>query len=277
MSAVARLAGGAAHHLRGLLGRANKGLVTCYRTGSGELRNVATALPDADHRGAARIPWTRIPRPAAIVVGSGYLLAADRRDSGPDPSAEALVSMSPTLAKHLRDLKADGWTIQWGREGSGSYTSRAVKLISIDSDLKGNDLRVTAALAHEIGHAYKGAAISQVTRPRKGMTRDQWIREQLYKEFIDEAEAALVAAQIRQELIDNGGTDAEIGDTGAGVFILTVEAYEAYASGKISRQEARSQIADTIMNDPTNGHYRSYYPRLKKLSYVYFSPLGSVL
>lgn len=145
-------------------------------------------------------------------------------------------------------------------------------MININIALKENKDYVGDALsilAHEVGHAYKGAAVPPpVSPPREGVTREQWIEEQMYFRFLDEAEAELMFAQVRREILDNGGPDIP-GPSSRDVDTAAIDAYNSYSAGNISREEARVKVAD-IINNPQGVWYRDYYPHYRKLSNNYF-------
>ncbi|MBF6180728.1 hypothetical protein [Nocardia otitidiscaviarum] len=279
MSRVSQLLEEIAGRTGNLLRRVGDGFVTRYRTGSGGLRNTATGLTGADQGNAPRFTWERASRIAWTTSAGlwGYqILASDSAEQagppsdGPVQEADSLVAMSPTLAKTLRDLEADGWIIQWGPKGSGYYAVREQKLINIDITAKGGHLLLIDCLAHEAGHARKSDVPISIRPPTKDMTREQWIKEHLYDSFVDEAEAELMSAQVRREILDNGGPDIRHIDSDSDSMRFAVEiAYNRYASGDISRQEARLIIADSI-NHPETGWYQEYHPFFQKLSDDYF-------
>lgn len=144
-----------------------------------------------------------------------------------------------------------------GPKGSGYYAVREQKLINIDIAAKGDNLLLTDIMAHEAGYARKSDVPLSIRPPTKSMTREQWINEHLHNSFVDEAEAELTSAQVRREISENGGPDIRP--------FYSV----SYASGTISRQEARLIIADSI-NHPHSFWYQEYYPFYQKLSDDYF-------
>lgn len=285
MSQIARLVAQTARKTGTLFRRADTRVANRYRTGSDELRNAATGLTNADRHGDSKIRWDGVKYALALGGGitAGLMLSQyvrgdsaeqetpPRSNHGPVQEVDALIRMSPTLSKTLQDLEADGWIIRWGPKGSGYWTSREQKVINMQIDAKGSDIRsLTRVLAHEIGHAYKGAAIPPpVTPPREGMTREQWIKEQMHYRFEDEAEGALMAMQVRHEILDNGGPD--IGGVEDKIGVAADYAYVYYRSGYISRQEARLAVANILDNDPQGGWYQYYYPTYRSLSNEYFS------
>ncbi|WP_280354149.1 hypothetical protein [Nocardia otitidiscaviarum] len=279
MSRVSQLVEEIAGRTSNLLRRAGEGFVTRYRAGSGGLRNTAAGLTGADQHNAPKFTWERASRIAWTTSAGlwGYqILASDSAEragpssDGPVQEVDALVELSPTLAKTLRDLEADGWIIRWGPKGSGYYTVREQKLINIDIAAKGDDLLLTDILAHEAGHARKSDVPLSIKPPTKDMTREQWIDEHLYNSFVDEAEAELTSAQVRREISENGGPDIRPSDGDGDSIRFAVEvAYNSHASGMISRQEARLIIADSI-NHPHSFWYQKYYPFYQKLSDDYF-------
>ncbi|ONM50611.1 hypothetical protein [Nocardia donostiensis] len=277
MSRIARLAAEAARHTGNLLQQTSTGLANRYKTNADKLRNTAYVTTAQDH--IAKIPWNRIARiswTTAFLLGGNQVLVSDSNQhpltyhdyNGPVQKVEKLVEMSPTLMKHLRDIEADGWGIRWGTKGSGYYADRQKKIINISVDAENSDeMSLVDIIAHEVGHAYHGALEPPpVTPPRTGMTRAQWIEDQMYHAFLDEAEAELVAAGIIQEIRNSKDPGMpyipDLDD-------VTGNTYNSYIGGNITREQARTKIADSI-NNPQGLWYKYYYPFYQKLSNHYF-------
>ncbi|WP_157228776.1 hypothetical protein [Nocardia brevicatena] len=274
MSWIAHLAREMTRHTSNLLGRAGASVATRYRADRDKLRGVASGAINADHQDASRILWKRVSRivwPITAAAWGDFLLVSDSTEGqlpelyeGPVEEVAALVGMSPTLTENLRELDADGWIIRWGPKDSLSSTDGEGKVINIDIGVRGNDKELAAILAHETGHARKSSetVYHPGMPPQKGMSRVQWIKEQIYFSFLNEAAAQMVSAQVRQEILDNDGPDIPLDDAAKG-------AYNSYIAGEISRQEARIKIADS-MNNPRNGWYLYYYGFYQEKSKEYF-------
>lgn len=283
MNSLVRLAEEVACRTTGLLRRIGTNFAIRYGTKGDEVRGVASTAIKADHDGASRITWGRVVRIAGPAAGIGLwanlLLVGDSTEGqlpesyeGPVEEVEALLGMSPTLVKTLRELEADKWIIRWGPSVGISYTDRDKRLIIIDSGAKGNMYATLATLAHEIGHAYKGAAVPPrpaVALLQRGMTREQWIDKMMELSLVDEAEALLMRAQVQREIVANGGPNILEGARAKYEDALD-DAYYEYSIGRISRQEARLRIADNL-NDPEGFWYKYYYPKIQNLSEFYFS------
>jgi len=178
--------------------------------------------------------------------------------SGLGADVDALVAMSPTLMANIRALLADGWTIQYGPAGAGSYCDKAKKIIVIDSNKQGNPGAVTRSLAHESGHALYEA---DPYVPPDGLTRQQYIDQNVNRNLKDEAEASLVNAQVRDEIQRAGGPD--IGGSGQ-----RAEDYQAIYDkypNPADRDQARQEIADIFgsaevpsVKKPDGTPYSSY-------------------
>ena len=152
-----------------------------------------------------------------IVLGCFTVLIGDSMGGGSGAAAtglgaavDGLAARSPTLQTNLTALQADGWKIEYGPAGKGSFTDRNKKQIVIDSDEKGHPNQVVQTLAHESGHArYQPDPYV----PPNGLTRNQYIQRNVDRSLKDEGEATMTNAQVRQEIQQNGGPD--IGIAGA--------------------------------------------------------------
>ncbi|MFP5482245.1 MAG: PAAR domain-containing protein, partial [Gammaproteobacteria bacterium] len=68
-------------------------------------------------------------------------------------SIDTLIGKSPTLVNNLNTLQSQGWKVDYGAAGGGSYANRREKTITLDGNLRGNANQATQVLAHEVGHA----------------------------------------------------------------------------------------------------------------------------
>ncbi len=182
--------------------------------------------------------------------------------TGLGADVDALVAMSPQFMQNIQALLADGWTIQYGTPGGGSYCDRAKKIIVIDPAMKGNPNAIAGTLAHETGHAlYEPNAYV----PPDGLTRQQYIDQNVNNNLLDEAEASLTQAQIRQEIQNAGGPD--IGGSGqqAAQYQSIYEKYPNPADRETARQEVAdifgsAEVPSVPKPDGTQyGSYNDYY------------------
>jgi len=172
-------------------------------------------------------------------------------------SVDVIAAKSRTLQDNLRRLDDQHWTIRYGDAGKGSYTSRETKTIVIDSNEKGHPALIVQTLAHESGHAlYKPhAPVSPA-----GLTRDQYISRNVSYKLKDEGEATLTNAEVRQEILDNGGPDIGI----AGVQRADYRILAARYPDAKDRDFARLQVGNIFADgehpstDPAKT-YRQYY------------------
>jgi hypothetical protein len=130
--------------------------------------------PPADAGAAAVSPDApNAVEPEPVVTGLG-------------DEVDEIASKSPTLQKHLAELKKDGWTFQYGKSGVGAV-DHGNKIVYVDPSLKGSPGKSAAVLAHEVGHARNPAAFVST----EGKTREQYIEERIKAELASEGAAAL--------------------------------------------------------------------------------------
>jgi len=172
-----------------------------------------------------------------------------------DPQVSAIAGQSPTLNNQLQQLQQDGWTIVKGPAGGGSFTDRQNKQIVIaDGD---TPAVTTAGLAHEIGHAEAGEP--PYHPPAAGMTRDDFVEQNVTEQLRNEGEAQLNAAIARDEIKAAGGPDTGIPGTQTNSYQAL---YDQYKAGLATRQQTVDLMADVMANESTsttNQNYRDYY------------------
>ena len=170
--------------------------------------------------------------------------------------ADALVNQSPTLATQVQQLQQQGWSIQYGPAGGGSYANRAQRRIVVDSNERGNATALTQTLAHEAGHA--SYSLPPPT-PMDNLTRQQYVDQNTQRHLRDEGEATLNNLQVRDEIMASGGPDIGVAGANSGQYQQT---WRQYQSGAIDRTTAREQIANafgTEHTSTTGEDYRTYY------------------
>jgi type VI secretion system secreted protein VgrG len=165
---------------------------------------------------------------------------------------DQLVVKSPTLQKDLEKLKADGWVIEYGPAGKGSFASRDTvpPRIVLDGALKDNPLAATQVLAHEVGHA---------TYPyvQDGSTKAAYVNGAL----ADEGAATMKNIQVQREIIANGGSDIGIaGDPkNHAVYNKAVDVYMTNGDAAAARNAIGQQIGHGEMTSTSGQPYSNYY------------------
>ncbi|MGW5384696.1 hypothetical protein [Nocardia sp. NPDC003963] len=180
-----------------------------------------------------------------------------------DPAVEKLAEMSPLLRQQLVDLRAAGWTIGYGAIDldetrtiiESGETRRGSKTIVLDDSLKSDPLAATSTLAHEIGHAYPGRFDWELTMPFPDEEYSTWLERNIQQRRLSEAESELVAAQVRQEIMDAGGPDI------GGVEESVAGLYMAASEDLVSRDEARELLTERGDWYPFDS-YKSDYEKL---------------
>jgi WXG100 family type VII secretion target len=189
--------------------------------------------------------------PAGAAAGAASGAAAT---GGLDPQVGQILSQSPTVAAQLAALEADGWTIVQGPADGGSFADRTTKTITINA---GDTVEVTAGgLAHEIGHA---ATPEPPYHDPAGLTRDQYIDQNVQEQLRNEGEAQLNAAIARDEIGQAGGPDTGIPGSQTPAYQAV---YVEFKAGTITRTEAIERMANLMGNESTsntNENYRAYY------------------
>jgi type VI secretion system secreted protein VgrG len=172
--------------------------------------------------------------------------------------ADDLIAKSATLTKNLNELEADGWKVEIGKEGGGSYTDRGSKTIVLDPSQVASPEQMVQTLAHESGHA-KYTIEPEV--PMTGLTKQQYVDANTNRELKDEGEATLTNAKVREEIQKNGGPDIGI----AGNQAKYDEIYKKYPD-PADRDKARQEVGDAFADgehpstDPSKT-YKQYYAK----------------
>ena len=166
-----------------------------------------------------------------------------------DPALAPLLAQSATLRSGVALVRADRFSVQWGRAGGGTYYDEINDRIIIDSNSMGDGKKLAKSLSHEIGHhKFQGA--------EDYSSRAAYVHRQLR----NEGAATLGSALVRAEILAAGGPDI-------GVSGRNSAAYEwiagEYSAGRIDRDSALNQIAGVFgaevpSTDPTK-NYLDYY------------------
>jgi uncharacterized Zn-binding protein involved in type VI secretion len=174
-----------------------------------------------------------------------------------DPAVADMIAKSPTLTQNLATLQEQGWTVRYGVAGAGTTANRGTKVITIDPNQRGNAPSIVQSLSHESGHAMY--TLPPQT-PTTGLTRDQYVSQNTQNNLDDEGEATLTNAQVRQEILDNGGEDIGIAGTQTPAYQQSYQDYQTHGDRQRARREIGNIFADNEhpSNDVTHT-YRDYY------------------
>jgi type VI secretion system secreted protein VgrG len=169
------------------------------------------------------------------------------------------MAKSPTLTKNVEALKKNGWTIEYGDAGKGSYTDKTKKRIVVDSNAKNSPTAAAQTLAHESGHALYTA--DPYVTPT-GKTKDEYVKANVKRDLKDEGEATLTNVQVRNEVKENGGPDIGVAGTQAKKY---EEIAAKYPEAK-DRDKAREEIGSAFAKGehPSNAPsqtYEDYYAK----------------
>jgi uncharacterized Zn-binding protein involved in type VI secretion len=174
-----------------------------------------------------------------------------------DPAVADMIAKSPTLTQNLATLQEQGWTVRYGVAGAGTTANRGTKVITIDPNQRGNAPSIVQSLSHESGHAMY--TLPPQT-PTTGLTRDQYVSRNTQNNLDDEGEATLTNAQVRQEILNNGGEDIGIAGTQTPAYQQSYQDYQTHGDRQRARREIGNIFADNEhpSNDVTHT-YRDYY------------------
>lgn len=185
---------------------------------------------------AAAIP---APNGAAMVTGLGN-------------DVDQLAAKSPSLQNDLQALQQDGWDIQYGAPGGGSYADKNATppLIVIDGSEQGNPAAVTQSLAHEVGHA------------RYTYTPDYTTKTNFMNGVLgDEGAATMNNIRVQREILSNGGADIGIAGNPANhpAYEAAYNAYQTSGDAATARQTIGSIFAHGEITSTTGQSYYDYY------------------
>lgn len=165
-------------------------------------------------------------------------------------SVDALVAMSPTLNNNLKNLQSQGWTVDYGLAGQGSYADRRTKTITLDSQLKTDPNQATQVLAHEVGHALHPYQVNTSSR-----------QAYLNSALDDEGAATLKNIQVQREIIAAGGPDIGIAGNPKN-HASYIQAYNQYlkdGNAEVAIRKIGSQFGNGEFTSTTGQNYADYY------------------
>ena len=187
--------------------------------------------------------WMNWEKPAPANPTNGM-------STGLGSAVDQIVAQSPTLQADLTKLQEEGWSIEYGTAGGGSWADRGTRTIVLDSNLRNTPKTATQALAHEVGHA------RYAYRPDFS-SRSAYVNGAL----ADEGAATLKNIQVQREIIANGEPD--IGIAGSAANHAAYEAaYEQYLKdgNEVAARQSIGAIFGTGETTSTTGQtYADYY------------------
>ena len=194
------------------------------------------------------------PAPAGSGSGSGTG-TTPAVSSGLGAGADQVIANSPQLQQQIQALQNSNWSIQYGQPGKGSFTVPPNQIV-IDPAAQSNPALAAQLLAHEVGHANN--PVTYV--PPSGLTRAQYIQQNTDANMLSEANAVLNNIEARDQILANGGPNIGINGQQNAKYQAV---YNDYKAGKITRDQAKQQIAqvwganETTSNSGQN--YQTYY------------------
>lgn len=195
--------------------------------------------------------------PPAVTTGLGYRV-------------DKLISKSPKLVDNMQKLKGKT-DIEYGKPGGGTfYDPDALPRPKIVVDPRDADSpeSVVQSVAHESGHAlYTEEPYVPLT---PGMTKDEYVNQNTNRHLKDEGEATMTNAEVRKEILDNGGPDIGIAGSQAEDYAKIAEKYPDPADRDKARQEIGDLFADGEQpsgDENAGKSYRDYYGETYKEHY----------
>ena len=161
------------------------------------------------------------------------------------PGVAALVGKSETLRTQLRDATLDGWTVEFGPPGGGSFVEHESEEIRIDSNhLNAPPEQYVGTLAHELGHVFHPAPYY----PIGDLSRQEYIDLNVEAQLTGEGYAALNNIAVRQEILAAGGPDIGVNGVGDAYYL---EVWRQVELGLIDEAEGARLIGQHL--EPTKG------------------------
>ncbi|SFD81051.1 DUF4150 domain-containing protein [Paracidovorax konjaci] len=161
-----------------------------------------------------------------------------------------LVAKSPTLQQDLEKLQQDGWKIEYGKEGGGSFANQGTKTITLDGNLKNDPTAATRVLSHEVGHA-------TYSYQADFSSRSAYVNGQL----ADEGAAAMKNIEVQREIIKNGGPDIGIAGNSAnhGAYNGAFDQYVKDGNAAAARDSMGKVFGQGEITSTTKQPYADYY------------------
>lgn len=171
-------------------------------------------------------------------------------NTGLGNDVDALVAQSPSLLGDLDALGQQGWSVDYGTAGAGSYANRQTKSIVLDGNLKGHAAQATQVLAHEVGHA---------TYPYVAdlSSKAAYVQGTL----ADEGAATLNNILVQKEIIAASGPDIGIAGSNSNhaAYIKAHDEYIKTGDAAAARNAIGTQFGQGEKTSTTNQSYEDYY------------------
>jgi type VI secretion system secreted protein VgrG len=181
--------------------------------------------------------------------------------TGLGKKVDDLVAKSPKLTENLKKLEGK-CDIVYGEAGKGTYYDKNAlprPKIVIDPNDKDNPESVVQSLAHESGHALYTL---DPYVPPDGLTKEEYVAKNVNRNLKDEGEATMTNAEVRREILDNGGPDIGVAGSQSEKYKKIAEKYP----DPKDRDKARQEIGDVFADGETPSGsqnagktYRDYY------------------
>lgn len=241
-------------------------------TGAGWPPNAAALPGKTDPQAAASVMAHYAEVPAAPAhkeepaAKAAEAKAADAKAAPPDivhtglgAKIDELAAKSPTLEHDLQALQKQGWSIQYGAQGKGTFADRTKKSIHVDPSHKGHPLTLLQYLAHEAGHAmYKPGAYVGMD----GKTREQYIDGNVKNSLNDEGEATITNLQVRDELLKAKAGDIGVAGAQAKKYIELYKKYpQAGDRDKLREEIGKVYAAGEHPSTAPKSTYGQYYAK----------------
>ncbi|MFI2228289.1 hypothetical protein [Nocardia testacea] len=186
-------------------------------------------------------------RPEAL-VGRGRIVP----ELGEEVSE--LVKLSPAFTARLAQARRDGWTIEYGPAGEGSYADRDNRQIVVDSKARNQPKKEISILAEEIGHATNPNPPREL--PYHGDDPAEWATRNTDEHLKDEGEAKLFGVEVLLEIERNGGPRIPVGGRH---FSEYERIYEEVVDGAMTREQAKTLIGRMHdMDETASGTGKTY-------------------
>ena len=225
-------------------------------------------------RPAAASPAADAAAPAGSAgSGSGATTPATappKVKTGLGDGVDAGVARSPTLTAKIEQMQKDGWTIEYGAAGKGSYANKAEKRVVIDETWKGKDPIALQILAHEAGHA---TYVADPYVDHTGLSRQEYVDRNVLRDLKDEGEATLTNIQVRDEMVKNGGFDVGVNGSGSADYVKIAAKYPDAKDRDLAREEIGRRFATgEIPSTDPNSNYGKYYAKTYEEHYDKYAP-----
>ncbi|WP_354384636.1 DUF4150 domain-containing protein [Paracidovorax avenae] len=188
--------------------------------------------------------WMNWPAPGG---GSG---GKSLPASGLGAKVDELIGKSPTLQQDLEHLQKDGWKIEYGKEGGGSFADRATKTITLDGNLQTDPNLATQTLSHEVGHANYGF------QPDFS-SKEAYVRGTL----ADEGAATMKNIEVQREVLANGGPNIGIAGDPANhaAYNTAYDQYLVDGNAAAARDNMGKVFGSGELTSTTKQPYANYY------------------